>query len=203
MTANELLLSFCHTSSGVTSELALSIAFDAIGLSGRIAIAIGRHLRASSKRDGWGRAGTNRDVAGKAVNRKGFGEPGTPIRTFKRCIGLLIEALGLSGDRVAPVPGNASGQTEARGVWVAGNVADVTAGVRQSAASGVSAAVAINAAAIPSPLRRPGSTTCESCSSWRVAVTRIRWPLCGLPSRLPGCAARKVRPRSERRPNQI
>ena len=57
---------------------------------------------------------------------------------------------------MAPVPGNASGQTEARGVWVAGNVADVTAGVRQSAASGVSAAVAINAAAIAEPTATPG-----------------------------------------------
>jgi|SRR5215475_706172 len=45
MTANEPLLSFCHTSSDVTRELAFSIALDAIGLSGRIAIAIGRHLQ--------------------------------------------------------------------------------------------------------------------------------------------------------------
>src|SRR5215831_9246823 len=54
MTANELLASFCHTSSGVTRELALSIAFDAIGLSGRIAIAIGRHLHVEAAPNGTG-----------------------------------------------------------------------------------------------------------------------------------------------------
>src|SRR5215472_18828534 len=54
MTANELLRSFCHTSSGVTRELALSIAFDATGLSGRIAIAIGRHLHVEAAPNGTG-----------------------------------------------------------------------------------------------------------------------------------------------------
>jgi thioredoxin reductase len=43
------------------------------------------------------------------------------------------------------VPADATGLTAASGVWVAGNVADVTAGVMQAAASGVTAAVAINA----------------------------------------------------------
>ena len=43
------------------------------------------------------------------------------------------------------VQADATGRTAAAGVWVAGNVADVTAGVVQSAASGVTAAAAINA----------------------------------------------------------
>lgn len=43
------------------------------------------------------------------------------------------------------VPADATGLTAASGVWVAGNVADVTAGVIQAAASGVTAAVAITA----------------------------------------------------------
>jgi thioredoxin reductase len=43
------------------------------------------------------------------------------------------------------VPADATGRTTAAGVWVAGNTADVTAGVMQSAASGVTAAAAINA----------------------------------------------------------
>jgi thioredoxin reductase len=38
-----------------------------------------------------------------------------------------------------------TGLTTVAGVWAAGNVADVTAGVMQAAASGVMAAVAINA----------------------------------------------------------
>lgn len=38
-----------------------------------------------------------------------------------------------------------TGRTAAAGVWVAGNAADVTAGVMQAAASGVTAAAAINA----------------------------------------------------------
>ena len=42
-------------------------------------------------------------------------------------------------------PADATGLTAAAGVWVAGNVADVTAGVVQSGASGVTAAAAINA----------------------------------------------------------
>lgn len=43
------------------------------------------------------------------------------------------------------VQADATGLTAAAGVWVAGNVADVTAGVVQSASSGVTAAAAINA----------------------------------------------------------
>jgi thioredoxin reductase len=42
------------------------------------------------------------------------------------------------------VQADATGLTAVAGVWVAGNVADVTAGVVQSAASGVTAAAAIN-----------------------------------------------------------
>lgn len=38
-----------------------------------------------------------------------------------------------------------TGRTAAAGVWVAGNAADVTAGVMQAAASGVTAAAAMNA----------------------------------------------------------
>jgi hypothetical protein len=40
---------------------------------------------------------------------------------------------------------DATGRTAAAGIWVAGNAADVTVGVMQAAASGVIAAVAINA----------------------------------------------------------
>ncbi len=43
------------------------------------------------------------------------------------------------------VQADATGRTAAPGVWVAGNVADVTAGVMQAASSGVIAAAAINA----------------------------------------------------------
>jgi thioredoxin reductase len=43
------------------------------------------------------------------------------------------------------VQADATGRTAAPGVWVAGNAADVTAGVMQAAASGVTAAAAINA----------------------------------------------------------
>ena len=43
------------------------------------------------------------------------------------------------------VQADATGLTAAPGVWVAGNAADVTAGVMQAAASGVTAAAAINA----------------------------------------------------------
>jgi thioredoxin reductase len=43
------------------------------------------------------------------------------------------------------VQADPTGFTSVAGVWVAGNVADVTAGVMQSAASGVTAAVALNA----------------------------------------------------------
>lgn len=62
----------------------------------------------------------------------------------------LLDNLGVSvvehplgiGHQVAA---DASGRTTAAGVWVAGNAADVTAGVMQAAASGVTAAAAINA----------------------------------------------------------
>jgi thioredoxin reductase len=53
---------------------------------------------------------------------------------------IAVDPLGL-GSRVAA---DASGRA-APGVWVAGNVADVTAGVLQAAASGITAAAAINA----------------------------------------------------------
>jgi hypothetical protein len=43
------------------------------------------------------------------------------------------------------VAADATGRAAAAGVWVAGNAADVTAGVMQAAASGITAAVAINA----------------------------------------------------------
>ena len=43
------------------------------------------------------------------------------------------------------VRADATGLTTVAGVWVAGNAADLTAGVMQAAASGVTAAVAINA----------------------------------------------------------
>ena len=62
----------------------------------------------------------------------------------------LLDSLGVSvaehplgiGHQVAA---DATGRTAAAGVWVAGNAADVTAGVMQAAASGVTAAAAINA----------------------------------------------------------
>jgi thioredoxin reductase len=62
----------------------------------------------------------------------------------------LLDRLGVSvaehplriGHQVAA---DAAGRTAAGGVWVAGNAADVTAGVMQAAASGVTAAAAINA----------------------------------------------------------
>src|SRR5262249_43542870 len=62
----------------------------------------------------------------------------------------LLEALGVTISEHPlgigwQVQADATGQTAAPGVWVAGNVADVTAGVMQSAASGVTAGVAINA----------------------------------------------------------
>lgn len=62
----------------------------------------------------------------------------------------LLDGLGVSiaehplgiGHQVAA---DAAGRTTAAGVWVAGNTADVTAGVMQAATSGVTAAAAINA----------------------------------------------------------
>lgn len=62
----------------------------------------------------------------------------------------LLDALGVSTVEHAlgigcQASADATGQTAAQGVWVAGNVADVTAGVMQAAASGVAAAAGINA----------------------------------------------------------
>lgn len=62
----------------------------------------------------------------------------------------LLDGLGVSvaehplgiGHQVAA---DTAGRTTAAGVWVAGNTADVTAGVMQAAASGVTAAAAVNA----------------------------------------------------------
>jgi thioredoxin reductase len=58
-------------------------------------------------------------------------------------LGVLIaeHPLGIGHQVVA----DATGRTSAAGVWVAGNAADVTAGVMQAAASGVTAAAALNA----------------------------------------------------------
>jgi thioredoxin reductase len=57
---------------------------------------------------------------------------GVTVAEHPRGIGRQVEA-------------DATGRTAAAGVWVAGNVADVTAGVMVAAASGVTAAAAINA----------------------------------------------------------
>jgi thioredoxin reductase len=56
-------------------------------------------------------------------------------------VGVAEHPLGI-GRQVAA---DATGRTAVAGVWVAGNAADVTAGVMQAAASGVTAAAAINA----------------------------------------------------------
>ena len=72
--------------------------------------------------------------------------PGTAVEARHA----LLDRLGVSvaehplriGHQVAA---DAAGRTAAAGVWVAGNAADVTAGVMQAAASGVTAAAAINA----------------------------------------------------------
>jgi len=63
------------------------------------------------------------------------------------------------------VAADTTGRTAAAGVWVAGNAADVTTGVMQAAASGVTAAAAINAdlttedttAAVAARRARPGT----------------------------------------------
>jgi hypothetical protein len=47
------------------------------------------------------------------------------------------------GESIGPV--DASGRTQVAGVWVAGNVADLGAGVVAAAAGGIGAATAINA----------------------------------------------------------
>jgi hypothetical protein len=53
------------------------------------------------------------------------------------------------------VQADATGLISAHGVWVAGNVADVTGGVMQAASSGVIAAVAINADLTAEDTRAP------------------------------------------------
>jgi uncharacterized FAD-dependent dehydrogenase len=60
------------------------------------------------------------------------------------------------------VPADATGRTAAAGVWVAGNAADVTAGVMQAAASGVTAAAAINA-------DLTAEDTAAAVAAWRAA----------------------------------
>jgi thioredoxin reductase len=60
------------------------------------------------------------------------------------------------------VAADATGLTAAAGVWVAGNAADVTAGVMQAAASGVTAAAAINADLI-------AEDTAAAVEAWRAA----------------------------------
>ncbi|MGZ3598667.1 MAG: hypothetical protein ACXVCO_06135 [Ktedonobacterales bacterium] len=59
---------------------------------------------------------------------------------------------------------DATGRTAAAGIWVAGNVADVTAGVMQAAASGVTAAAAINADLTAEDTARTVSAARESTS---------------------------------------
>jgi hypothetical protein len=56
-------------------------------------------------------------------------------------VGITEHPLGIGHQIAADV----TGRTAADGVWVAGNAADVTAGVMQAAASGVTAAAVINA----------------------------------------------------------
>jgi thioredoxin reductase len=60
------------------------------------------------------------------------------------------------------VRADATGLTAAAGVWVAGNAADVTAGVMQAAASGVTAAAAINA-------DLTAEDTAAAVTAWRAA----------------------------------
>jgi thioredoxin reductase len=60
------------------------------------------------------------------------------------------------------VQADATGLTAAAGVWVAGNAADVTAGVMQAAASGVTAAAAINA-------DLTAEDTAAAVTAWRAA----------------------------------
>lgn len=62
------------------------------------------------------------------------------------------------------VQADATGLTTAAGVWVAGNAADVTAGVMQAAASGVTAAAAINA-------DLTAEDTAAAVTAWRAAPT--------------------------------
>jgi thioredoxin reductase len=62
----------------------------------------------------------------------------------------LLDGLGVALEERIPgmawqVEADLTGRTATAGIWVAGNVGDVTAGVLQSAASGVTAAATINA----------------------------------------------------------
>jgi thioredoxin reductase len=64
------------------------------------------------------------------------------------------------------VRADATGLTTAAGVWVAGNAADVTAGVMQAAASGVTAAAAINA-------DLTAEDTAAAVTAWRAAGPQV------------------------------
>jgi thioredoxin reductase len=61
------------------------------------------------------------------------------------------------------IAADATGHTTAPGVWVAGNAADVTAGVMQAAASGVTAAAAINA-------ELTAEDTTAAVAAWRATL---------------------------------
>jgi thioredoxin reductase len=67
----------------------------------------------------------------------------------------------------AQVQADPTGLTAAPGVWVAGNVADMTAGVMQSASSGVTAAVAINA-------DLTAEDTAHAVAAWRAKPAKPR-----------------------------
>ena len=56
------------------------------------------------------------------------------------------------------IPGNPTGQTDVTGVWVAGNVSDLSATVIGAAAQGVVAAAAINADLVAEDIRRAVAT---------------------------------------------
>jgi thioredoxin reductase len=59
------------------------------------------------------------------------------------------------------VPADASGQTQVAGVWVAGNVADLAAGVVAAAAGGIGAATAINADLAAEDTRNAVAVYCD------------------------------------------
>ena len=80
----------------------------------------------------------------------------------------LVDGLGVSVTKHPlgighQVQADAAGLTSAAGVWVAGNAADVTAGVMQAAASGVTAAAAINA-------DLTAEDTAAAVTAWRAAA---------------------------------
>lgn len=76
-------------------------------------------------------------------------------------VGVSEHPLGI-GHQVAA---DASGRTAAAGVWVAGNAVEVTAGVMQAAASGVTAAAAINA-------DLSAADTAAAVAAWRATPGR-------------------------------